>query len=298
MTAFKRIFFWFLINAAVIAVIMTIVSVFGLDIHYLKPYGLDLKSLAILSLLWGFAGSFISLCLSKFLAKRMLGVKIIDQPQNHDEIFLTEIIGRLASQGGFKTPEIGIYASPEVNAFATGATKNSSLVAVSQGLLNEMDKDEIEGVIAHEMAHIQNGDMVTMALLQGVINAFVIFFARVAAYAVQTALGKSGDEIGGLAYWVTSILFEILFSALASVIVFAFSRWREYRADFGGASFVGKQKMIAALKRLQNTQNKIDSRQKSLSTMKIANKASFARFFSTHPRLDDRIKRLQQAPIS
>lgn len=294
----KRILLFLLTNIAVVAVIMTITSIFGLDTRYLTSYGLNLQALAILSLLYGFAGSFISLFMSKFIAKWSTKMKIIENPRNDDEAFLIQKIAHFADQGGFKMPEVGVYDSPEVNAFATGATKNRSLVAVSTGLLHNMERDEIEGVLAHEMAHIQNGDMVTMALLQGIVNAFVIFFARIAAYAVQTALGKDGESIGGMAYWVTSILFEILFGILASTIVYAFSRWREYHADFGGAKFAGKQKMIAALKRLQESSKKIDPKTKSLATMKISDRPGMMRFFSTHPSLESRIQRLQEAQIS
>ena len=293
----KRILLFLFTNIAVVGVIMTITSVFGLDTRYLSQYGINLKALAILSLLYGFVGSFISLFMSKYIAKWTTKMRIIKDPQNDIEAFLVQSITHFATQGDFKTPEIGIYDSPEVNAFATGATKNSSLVAVSTGLLNNLERDEIEGVLAHEMAHIKNGDMITMALIQGVINAFVIFFARVAAYAVQKALGKDNESIGGLTYWLTSIAFEILFGILASTIVYAFSRWREYHADLGGAKFAGKQKMIAALKRLQKTNNLIDSKTKSLATMKISDKPGIMRFFSTHPTLESRIERLQEASI-
>ena len=229
----------------------------------------------------------------------MMGVKVIKHPGDHEESKLVEIISRLAQQGGFKMPEVGIYDSPEVNAFATGWGRNHSLVAVSAGLLHEMDDSEIEGVLAHDMAHVANGDMVTMTLIQGVVNTFVIFAARVAAYAVQTAMSRDNEAVGGLAYWITSIVFEIIFGVLASTIVFWFSRRREFAADYGAAQFVGKQKMIAALKRLQQLTNKIDPSQKSLATMKISDRpSSFMAIFSTHPRLEQRIEALQKAMIS
>lgn len=293
----KRILLFLLTNIAVVAVIMTITSVFGLDTRYLTQYGLNLQALAILSLLYGFAGSFISLLLSKKMAKWSTKMQIIENPKTDEEAFLLQKIKHFAEQGGFKMPEVGIYNSPEINAFATGATKNRSLIAVSTGLLQNMERDEIEGVLAHEMAHIQNGDMVTMTLIQGVLNAFVIFFARVAAYAVQKTIAKDNESIGGLSYWLTSIAFEILFGILASTIVYAFSRWREYHADFGGAKFAGKQKMIAALTQLQKSQKLIDPKTKSLATMKISNKQGVMRFFSTHPTLESRIQRLQMAQI-
>ncbi len=298
MSFIKRIFFFILVNVAVIAILMTITSVFGIE-PYLTPYGLNLTSLAIYAAIIGFTGSFISLFLSKWMAKTMMGVKVIKHPGNHEESKLVEIISRLAQQGGFTMPEVGIYNSPEVNAFATGWGKNHSLVAVSAGLLQEMDANEIEGVLAHEMSHVANGDMVTMTLIQGVVNTFVIFAARAAAYAVQTALGKDNEAVGGLSYWITSIIFEIIFGILASTIVFWFSRRREFAADYGAAQFVGKQKMIAALKRLQQLTDRIDPSQKSLATMKISDRPSgFMALFSTHPRLEQRIEALQKAMVS
>jgi len=226
----KRIFFFVLTNIAVIAVLMTVTSIFGLE-SYLTPAGLNLTSLAIFALIIGFTGSFISLFLSKWMAKTMMKVRIIKTPGNDEEAFIMQTVEHIAQQAGFKTPEVGIYESREINAFATGASKNNSLVALSRGLLEAMNRDEVEGVIAHEMAHINNGDMVTMTLIQGVINTFVVFAARAIAYAVQMFLNR-GEEggVGGFVYWGLSILFEIVFGILASVIVFSFSRWREYGA--------------------------------------------------------------------
>ncbi len=294
----KTVLYFVLTNVAVVAVLMTITSVFGIE-PYISEYGLNLTSLAIYAAIIGFTGSFISLFLSKWMAKWMMKVEIIVQPGTVVESKLIETVSRLAQQGGLKMPEVGIYQSNEVNAFATGWSKNNSLVAVSSGLLHEMSDDEVEGVLAHEMAHVSNGDMVTMTLIQGVVNTFVIFAARCAAYGVQIAMGKDKEEIGGLAYWITSIVFEIVFGFLASFIVFYFSRKREFAADFGGASFVGKQKMIAALRRLQELTDRIDSSQKEMATMKISDKpGSFMALLSTHPKLEDRIEALQKAAIS
>ena len=298
MTLFKRFFFFILTNVAVIAVLMTITSIFGIG-SYLAPYGLDLKALAIFSLIIGFTGSFISLLLSKKMAKWMMKVRIIKTASDDDEAFLLNSIEHMAQQAGFKTPEVGIYESPEVNAFATGASKNSSLVAVSRGLLDAMNRDEVEGVLAHEMAHIKNGDMVTMTLIQGVINTFVIFAARAIAYAVQMFMSRDGEgSVGGIVYWILSIAFEIVFGILASVIVFSFSRWREYGADYGGAELAGKKKMIAALQKLQSNKGMIAKGNKSFATMKISDRPGFMSLFSTHPPLEKRIMTLQQAPIS
>ena len=290
---FKRFFFFALVNIAVVAVILVIAHFFGLETRYLTPNGLNLTALAFMSLLWGFVGSFVSLFMSKWLAKKTMGVQLISQPKNSQENKIVEIVSRIASQAGLKTPEIGIYDSPEVNAFATGWSRNNSLVAVSSGLLSEMSPAEIEGVLAHEMAHIANGDMVTMTLIQGVVNAFVIFFARIAAFAVQKAMGRDNEAIGGFAYLGLSILFEIIFGILASTIVFAFSRWREFGADAGGAKFVGKRNMIAALQKLQKLTHRIDPSQKSFATLKISDRPGFAKFFSSHPPLEKRIEVLE-----
>ena len=288
-----------LVNIAIIALISIITSVFKLDIYYLKPNGLDLQALLIFSAIIGFMGSLISLFLSKRIAKWTMKVRVIKTPQHQADAKLVEIITRIATQLGMKTPEIGIYPSKEVNAFATGWGKNHSLVAVSEGLLREMNSDELEGVLAHEMAHVSNGDMVTMTLLQGVLNTFVIFLSRVVAYVVMNALGRGGREMGYFSYYLMSIVFQIVFGIFASMIVFSFSRRREFRADRGGAQFVGKSKMIAALKRLQQLTNKIDTRQQSLATMKISDKRGrFGRIFSTHPSLDERIEALQKAMVN
>lgn len=291
----KRLFFFCLVNIAIIVVLGTIMTVFNVQ-PYLTDQGLNLTSLLIFAAVIGFTGSFISLFLSKWMVKWTMKVKLIKSPQSHQESKLVEIISRIAAQLGINTPEIGIYPSGEVNAFATGWGKNHSLVAVSAGLLDAMNEDELEGVLAHEMAHISNGDMVTMVLIQGVINTFIIFAARVAAFAVQKFLGKDNEAIGGLSYWLTSIAFEIVFGILASTIVFWFSRRREFRADLGGAKFVGKNKMIAALKKLETLHGKIDTRQKSMATMKISDKPRRL-LFASHPPLADRIKALQQAQI-
>ncbi len=284
-------------NLAIIVLITTIVSIFGLDIRYLTPNGLNLQALAIFSLLFGMIGSFISLLISKWMAKRLFKIQIINTPRNHAESRLVEVISNLSQQNNIKMPEVGIYSSPDMNAFATGPSKNNSLVAVSTGLLENMTDEEVDGVLGHEMAHIANGDMVTMTLIQGVMNAFVIFAARAAAYGVQMLL--RGDDKGGninrLSYFFTSIVFEILFGMIAMVIIFAFSRYREYSADAGSAKTVGRGKMIAALKKLQSSLPvKTLTAQKSFATMQINGGKSFARFFSTHPSLENRIARLEK----
>jgi heat shock protein HtpX len=291
----KRISLFLLVNIAVILLLTVVASVFKIDLYYLKPYGLDLKALLIFSAIIGFAGSFISLLLSKQMAKWMMKVKVIKEAHGAHEKKLIEVVSRIAAQLGIRMPEVGIYSSPEVNAFATGRSRNHSLVAVSSGLLQELNEDELEGVLAHEMAHIANGDMVTMTLLQGVINTFVIFLSRVVAYAVMNALGKGGREMGYFMYYIVAIVFQIIFGMIASTIVFAFSRRREFRADRGGAEFVGKAKMIAALRKLSTLTDRVDRRQSSLATMKISDKRGrFGKIFSTHPSMEERILKLEQ----
>jgi len=297
MRHFKRISLFLCVNLAVILILTIVSIVFGFR-SYMTPYGLDYVSLAILAAFFGFGGSFISLFFSKSMAKWMHKVKVIQTPRNSEESKLFEVVSSISHNLGINMPEVGIYNSPEVNAFATGWSRNHSLVAVSSGLLQAMNSRELEGVLAHEMAHVANGDMVTMVLLQGVINTFVIFAARAIAFFVEKFL-TNDEKISYLLYWVLTILFEIVFGILASMIVFAFSRHREFRADSGGAKFVGKANMIAALKRLQELTGHIDTRQKSFATMKISDKpARFGRLFSTHPSLDERIEVLQKAQIS
>jgi len=267
---------------------------------YLTASGINYQSLMIFCLVWGFAGSGISLLLSKFMAKRMMGVEILDAHGQYSG--LVNRVHRLAKAAGIeKMPEVGIYQSPEVNAFATGPSKNNALVAVSSGLLNQMTEDEVEGVLAHEVAHVANGDMVTMALVQGVVNAFVMFFARIAAFALQQVLAGDRDNnddrpaTSGFAYHISVMVFEIFFSFLGMFVVAYFSRVREYRADQGGAKFAGKQKMVAALRRLQSKLDYVDDSKDAIKCMKISSKKGLMNFLSTHPSLEDRIAALERS---
>lgn len=296
---FKRIFLFMLTNILVVATITIVTSMLGLK-GYITAQGINYTSLMIFCLLWGFVGSGISLLLSKFMAKMMMGVQIVDdRGQYGDLVRKVHLLARAA--GLNKMPEVGIYNSPEVNAFATGPSKNNSLVAVSTGLLNQMNTDEVEGVLAHEVAHIANGDMVTMALIQGVINAFVMFFARIAAFALQQALAGNSDEDrpvnSGWTYMLTTIVFEVFFSFLGMFVVAYFSRLREFRADQGGAQFAGRHKMVAALRRLQQKVDMIDETQEGIKAMKISSKKGkgLMSFLSTHPPLEDRIAALERS---
>ncbi len=295
----KRVILFLATNLAIMATISIVMSVLGVG-PYLTQYGIDYTSLMIFCLLWGMGGAFISLLMSKWMAKMAMGVKIINPNQAFgEEAKLYQTVQALAQKAGLpKDPEVGIYQSDEINAFATGPSKSNSLVAVSTGLMRRMNKTEVDAVLAHEIAHIANGDMVTMTLIQGVVNAFVMFLARVAAFAVQNAMRSDDEEssVGGFAYFGLTMLFDILFSILASFVVAYFSRLREFAADRGSAILNGKEEMIAALKALKGTTELVDNSRPELAAMKISNKAGVLRFLSTHPSLDDRIERLRRMP--
>ena len=262
----KRIFLFILTNILVVATISILLSVFGVT-HYVeragKGFHLNLQKLMIICLVWGFVGAFISLALSKVMAKWMMGLSVIDpRTASGGEAQLVTTVHRLARAAGLTTmPEVAIYESEEVNAFATGPTRSSSLVAVSTGLLHSMSWEEVEGVLGHEIAHIANGDMVTMALLQGVVNAFVMFLSRVVAFAISSAMSRSDEEnsFPRMLNFILTIVFDIVFTLLGSLVIAAFSRFREYRADAGGANLAGRGKMIAALDRLRLSQEKVDN---------------------------------------
>ena len=246
-----RIFLFLATNAAILVVVSVVFRVLGLDgVLAQNGVDLDLQALLIMSAVIGFTGSFISLAMSKFLAKRSMGVRIIEQPQNQTERWLVDVVRRQAQQARIGMPEVGIFDTAEPNAFATGMNKNKALVAVSVGLLKNMSADEVEAVLGHEITHVSNGDMVTMGLIQGVVNTFVIFLSRVVGHVVDRVVFKTQRGYGP-AYFITSIVAQIFLSILASVIVMWFSRQREFRADAGGATLAGRQKMIDALQALQ-----------------------------------------------
>ncbi|ULJ61157.1 protease HtpX [Wielerella bovis] len=277
----KRIFLFLATNIAVLLVISIVTSLLGLNANNGSMGGI-LVSAAVV----GFSGSIVSLLMSKSMAKASVGAEVITQPQNETEAWLLQTVENQAKQWDLKTPEVAVYHSPEPNAFATGATKNSSLIAVSTGLMNSMTRDEVEAVLAHEMAHIGNGDMVTLTLIQGVVNTFVIFLARVIASLVSQ--NRNGENSQGT-YFLVSMVLQVVFGFLASIIVMWFSRQREYRADAGAARLVGAPKMIAALQRLKGESSHLPQ---NMTAMGIAseNKDSL---LSTHPSLDNRIARLQ-----
>jgi heat shock protein HtpX len=297
---FKRIFLFMAVNILVMTTVSIVLSVLGVG-NYITEAGLDYNALFVICFVWGMAGSFISLLMSKFMAKRMMGLQIIEGHGTYSSILQT--VHRLAKQAGIeKMPEVGVYDSADINAFATGATKNSSLVAVSTGLLQKMTDDEVEAVLAHEISHVANGDMITLALVQGVVNAFVMFFARVAAFAIDQAMRGDDDEGGGLGYFahmMVVMVLQIAFGILAMPIVSYFSRYREYRADRGAAKLAGREKMIQALQRLQSNyetmaESKVESNMKA---MQISSKSSWLALISTHPPLEARIRALQGRSI-
>jgi heat shock protein HtpX len=289
----KRIFYFLITNLAIVFVLSITMRLLGVE-PFLNANGLNLNSLLIFAAVMGFGGAFISLAISKWSAKQMSGAVTIDNPKTPDEIWLMNIVKKQSQVVGIQMPEVAIFNSPVVNAFATGMSRNSSLVAVSSGLLEMMTKDEAEAVIGHEISHIANGDMVTLTLIQGVVNTFVLFFSRVIGYTVDKVIFKTRQGTGP-AFFITMIISELLLGLLASIIVMWFSRQREYRADIGGGQLAGKQKMIAALQRLK-AQYESSALPKSIAALGISGEQGMGlkELFSTHPSLDDRIARLQQ----
>ncbi|MCH8078819.1 MAG: protease HtpX [Proteobacteria bacterium] len=281
-------------NAAVLVLISIVFQVFGIE-GILDNNGVDLNfnALLVMSAVIGFSGSFISLAISKWSAKRSMGVHVIDQASNQDEQWLLSTVQRQAEQAGIGMPEVGVFESPQPNAFATGINRNNALVAVSAGLLQHMTKDEVEAVLGHEISHISNGDMITMGLLQGVVNTFVVFLSRVIGFFVDRVIFKTRSGMG-IGYYITSIIAQVVLSILASTIVMWFSRWREFHADAGAAELAGRQKMIAALKRLQTVSNPQDL-PGEFSSFGISGGigGGLKSLFMSHPPLEKRIEALQ-----
>jgi heat shock protein HtpX len=288
----KRIFLFVLTNIAVVVVLGLVASLLGVN-KFLTSNGLNLGALLGFALIMGFGGAIISLLMSKWIAKMSSGVKLIDQPANADEAWIVDTVRKLADKAGIGMPEVGIFEG-DPNAFATGAFRDSALVAVSTGLLQNMTHEEIEAVLAHEVAHIANGDMVTMALIQGVMNTFVVFISRIVGYAVDSFLRKNDEESTGpgMGYFITTIVMDILLGFLAAIIVAWFSRQREFRADASAAQLMGrKQPMINALARLGGVHTA--ELPKSMAAMGIA--GGIGQLFSTHPPIEDRIAALQNS---
>ena len=291
---FSRVALFLATNFAILLLVSLLFKLFGLDMRAAQ-YGTNLGSLLLMCAVFGFAGSFISLALSKWMAKRTTGMMMISQPRNEAEQWLFNTVRKQADKVGIKMPEVGIYEAPEINAFATGMTRNSSLVAVSSGLLRNMTRDEAEAVLAHEVSHVANGDMVTLTLIQGVVNTFVMFFARIIGNIIDKAVLGNRDG-HGLGYFAVVFMLEIVFGLFASIIVMRFSRWREFRADAGCANLAGKNKMVAALERLASNQS-----QSTLPTQIAAfgitgNIAhGLKKLFMSHPPLTERIAALKNS---
>jgi heat shock protein HtpX len=285
----KRIVLFLATNLAVGLVLSITLSILGVN-RYLAGSGLNVQALAIFSVIVGFAGSFISLLLSKTMAKWSTGARVIQEPQGADERWLVETVRRLADKAGIGMPEVAVYEGAP-NAFATGAFKDSSLVAVSTGLLQSMTRDEVEAVLGHEISHVGNGDMVTLALIQGTVNTFVVFLARVVGYFVDRAVFRTERGLG-MGYYVTVIACEILFGIAASIIVACFSRWREFRSDAGSATLLGTPRpMIGALRRLGGLEQ--GALPQALQAFGIAEGHAFLGLFASHPPIEERIAALE-----
>lgn len=291
----KRIFLFLLTNIAVLLVISITLRLLGVDRWVDQSGTINFSALLVLSAVIGFAGSIVSLFMSKWMAKKSVGAQVITNPFDPTERWLVDTVRRQAQGAGIGMPEVAIYDAPDVNAFATGWNRNDALVAVSTGLLNKMSKDEIEAVLAHEISHIANGDMVTLALIQGVVNTFVVFFSKLFGYFVDRVLLKNDGRDGpGIGAFVAEIVAQLVLGVLASMVVMWFSRQREFRADAGGASLAGRQKMIAALERLKVNHEQAAMPQ-NMSAMAISSQGGFSKLFMTHPPLDERIQALRSA---
>ncbi len=293
----KRVFLFLLTNLAIMLVLGIVISVLGLG-QVLDEQGidLDLQALLVLSAVVGMTGSVVSLAMYKFMAKRMTNAQVIEVAHTEQEEWLFKTVQRQAQAAGIGMPEVAIYDAPDMNAFATGMFRNSALVAVSTGLLAAMKRDEVEAVLAHEVSHVANGDMITLALIQGVVNTFVFFLSRVVGHVVDRVVFKT-ERGHGPAYWITAIVAQVVLGILASAIVMWFSRQREFRADAGGANIAGRQKMVGALKRLQQSANQ-PHLPEQLEAFGISGGmgVGIKRLFMSHPPLEERIEALQRSP--
>ena len=290
----KRVMLFLATNLAILVVLSIVVNVLGLD-RYLAVRGGSMGGLLAFAAVFGFGGAFISLAISKWMAKRTMGVQVIEQPRTATESWLMDTVRRQAQAAGIGMPEVGIFDSPEPNAFATGPSRNKSLVAVSTGLLQRMNQNEVEAVLGHEITHVANGDMVTLTLIQGVVNTFVIFLSRVVGNLVDRTFFRS-ENGRGPAYFISVIVSEIVFSILASVIVAWFSRQREFRADKGGAKLAGRDKMVGALEKLKSAHEPLPSQLAAFGISSGDGPSGFKRLFLSHPPLDERIAALNSAP--
>lgn len=288
----RRVLYFLLTNIAILLVLNMTMRLLGIE-PYLTPYGLNYQSLLVFATIFGMGGAFISLALSKWTAKRLTDAKVIESPSNEAEAWLIRTVSDIAKESGIGMPEVAIYPAEDMNAFATGMRRNRALVAVSYGLLRRMDRQEVKAVLAHEVSHVANGDMVTLALIQGVVNTFVLFLSRVIGQIVDRAVFKT-REGHGPAFWITTIIAELVLAVLASIVVFYFSRKREYRADRGAAGLVGKKPMIEALGALKASLRQPHLPDKMAAFgISGARRRGLATLFATHPDLDDRMAALE-----
>ena len=290
----KRILLFLVTNLAVVAVLSIVARITGLD-RWLAVNGQSYEGLLVMAALFGFGGSLISLAMSKWMAKRAMGVKVIEQPTTADEQWLVSTVRGLAEQAGIGMPEVGVFDSPQPNAFATGARRNAALVAVSTGLLRGMSRSEVSAVLGHEITHVANGDMVTLTLIQGVVNTFVIFLARVVGGIVDRARSRDGQGRGGMGYFMTVMVTQMVLGIAASMIVMWFSRRREFRADAGGAQLSGRNNMIAALERLKSAQEPALPGQLAAFGIGGGRGRGLQALFMSHPPLEERIAALQSS---
>lgn len=292
----KRVLLFVATNVAILFVLSIALRIFGVE-PYLNEYGISYGPLLVFAAIFGMGGAFISLALSKWTAKRFTGAKVIAQPESKTERWLLETVQRQAQRAGIGMPEVAIYDSPDINAFATGMKRNSALVAVSTGLLRRMTEKEAEAVLAHEVSHVANGDMITLALIQGVVNTFVIFLSRVIGQIVDRVVFRN-ERGHGPGFWIATIVAQLVLGILASVIVMYFSRQREFRADAGGADLAGRQHMIAALERLKSTTDQ-PHLPDQLAAFGISGQfaAGFRRLLMSHPPLDERIQTLRGSVV-
>ncbi len=289
-----RVVLFILTNLAVMALLAIVVKLTGIDVYAQTRGGINLQGLLVMSAVFGMGGSFISLAMSKWIAKWTTKARVISEPRDLTEKWLHDTVRRHAEKAGIGMPEVAIYDAPDMNAFATGMSRNNALVAVSTGLLQGMDRNQVDAVLGHEIAHVANGDMVTLTLIQGVLNTFVIFFARVIGTVVDRAISGNREGGGGIAYFAIVMVLQLVLGLLASIIVMWFSRWREFRADAGGARLAGRDSMVSALERLAANHGQ-STLPKAIQAFGISGEGGLSRLFMSHPPLAERIAALRAA---
>ena len=292
-----RVVLFILTNLAVMALLAIVVKLTGIDVYTQTRGGINLQGLLVMSAVFGMGGSFISLAMSKWIAKWTTKARVIGEPRDLTEKWLYDTVRRHAEKAGIGMPEVAIYDAPEMNSFATGMSRNNALVAVSTGLLQHMDRNQVDAVLGHEIAHVANGDMVTLTLIQGVLNTFVIFLARVLGTVIDRAISGNREGGNGIAYFAIVMVLQLVLGVFASIIVMWFSRWREFRADAGGASLAGRDSMISALERLAANHG-TNTLPKAIQAFGISGEGGFSRLFMSHPPIPERIAALRAGKAS